>query len=769
MLHLSAEETQEKDSIIKEDAEKNPWSKQNNPITVTGTRRKNLLKDSVIKTEVISREDIKDMGARTVADTLGNVPGIEVRPAEPGQRGETVRLQGLSSQNVLILVDGQRVTGRFSGAIDLTRFKVEDIERIEIVKGASSALYGSDAIAGVINIITREADTDFQADFRSLYGTGRKLYYGSGGEFRNSGSVGIKEDFYSTQFTAGWHQGNGYDLSPDSSPGPKNNRFQSLRDGYNIYPENMTNFDKSILYRSRTPYTPPLENTTGNKFQDMNVSNKSIFYLTDATQLNFNGFYRYLNQEGVDSSLPRQVFDRRNETHDFMGAVGLESDYNQHLHLSLNANYSMFQDRFTYDQRLSDNLDKVESLKNNVYEFRSRVDYSQIRGHIISVGAETLLEDITSPRVDVDCAKNFPNFCANTLLNLPPAKDSGTANRQRNAVFIQDEWKVSDQHNVSLIPGVRYEMDSQFGSQSMPKLSFRWDPSKEYVFRGSAGLGYRAPNFVDLYYNFQNAGVGYRVAGNKNLEPELSKSFNLGGEWEPNRRFWFSWNLFHNHIDNLIGFRLQPNRDSNGLQVFQTSNFEKARTQGIESSLNYKLFDRWIASIGYTFTDSRDLRSNLPIEGVVFHRYNMNLKYFHEKVRAGFSIFAIAFAKQPFYCELDGFYCSPESGSTESNLFRLARSTQDLDQVRSNIPLPIQKYCTDKNIPICNDEPVYGYRMVNNYNIINLRVFKKLGEHIEIFAGVDNILEEFDLRYNPQRPRFFYFGVNGTFVAEKKE
>jgi outer membrane receptor for ferrienterochelin and colicins len=59
--------------------------------------------------------------------------------------------------------------------------------------------------------------------------------------------------------------------------------------------------------------------------------------------------------------------------------------------------------------------------------------------------------------------------------------------------------------------------------------------------------------------------------------------------------------------------------------------------------------------------------------------------------------------------------------------------------------------------------------MVNDYNIINLRVFKKLGEHIEIFAGVDNILEEFDLRYNPQRPRFFYFGVNGTFVAEKKE
>ncbi|PJE02171.1 MAG: TonB-dependent receptor [Leptospira sp.] len=766
-------ETQNENQLQQANEDKNKhkdeeqWKNSEKIITVTGSRRKKLLKDSIVKTEVISREDLDAMGARTVADSLGNVPGIEVRPAQPGQRGESVRLQGLSAQNVLILVDGQRVTGRFNGSIDLTRFKVEDIDRIEIIKGASSALYGSDAIAGVINIITREPTSSYQSDFRSLYGTGRRLYYGSGGEFRNSGSIGIKEDFYSTQFTAGWHRADGYDLTPDASPGPKNNRFQSLRPGYNPSQENSSTINNLGILRSGREINLPLENTTGNKFQDLNVSNRSTFHLSENTDLLFNGIYRYLDQEAVDSSPPRRVFDRRNQTHDFMGAVGLESKLNNKTHLSLNTNYSRFDDKFTYDQRRSDELDRIEALLSNVYEFRSRVDLSQIQNHTISIGAESLGEDIRSPRIQPDCAKNFPNFCINEPLNLPVARDSGTAARQRNAIFVQDEWKIASSQNLSLVPGLRYENDSIFGSQSMPKLSLRWDPNSEFLIRASAGLGYRAPSFVDLYYNFQNPGAGYRVTGNEELRPEISRSYNLGSEWEPNKIFWISWNFFYNNIDNLIGFRLQPSRDSSGLQVFQTSNFEKAETRGLESSMNIRIFKRWIGSLGYTYTDSKDKITKLPIEGVVFNRVNASIKYFNENIRAGFSIFVVGFGKQPFYCELDGLFCSPEPGSIKREIYDLLPVTDSFSQIRSNLPRAAQEFCNERNLPTCNTEPVFGFRMVNAYTNINLRIHKKIGEHIELFAGVDNLLEEYDLVYNPQRPRFFYFGVNGSFASEK--
>ena len=102
--------------------------------------------------DVIDREEIEAAGAETIAAVLETHPGIEV---EPGLRGFTIRMQGLDPEYVLILVDGERAQGRLGGGLDLTRFPADAVERVEIVKGAGSALYGSDAVAGVINIITR--------------------------------------------------------------------------------------------------------------------------------------------------------------------------------------------------------------------------------------------------------------------------------------------------------------------------------------------------------------------------------------------------------------------------------------------------------------------------------------------------------------------------------------------------------------------------------------------------------------------------------------
>lgn len=730
-------------------------------VTITGTRNKKLLKDSIVKTEVLTKEDLNQMGARTIAEALGNVPGIEVRPAEAGQRGEIVRLQGLNAKNVLILVDGNRVTGRFNGAIDLTRFKVEDIERIEIVKGASSSLYGSDAIAGVINIITKAPIYKHQADFRSLYGTGRKLYYGTGGEFRNSGSVGIKEENFYTIFTVGWHKGDGFDLTVDSTQGASNNRYQSQKPNYDPLPTNLTSLQKLILLRRVPNYNPPSETTTGNKFQDLNVTNKTNITLSENSDLTINLYYRYFNQEGVDYTPPRRNFDRRNMTHDFMGAITLQSQITEKTHLNLNGNYSKFEDKFIYDQRGSDELDKYEGFVNNFYEVRSKLDFKQIENHTFSLGLEGIYEDIRSPRIQVDCARKFPNICINEFLNLPPAQDSGTANRQRLSAYLQDEWKATSK--LSIVPGVRHEKDSQFGYQNMPKFSFRYDITDRALIRASAGLGYRAPNFVELYYNFPNPSAGYVVKGNENLKPELSRSYNLGGETELLKNLWISLNFFHNYIYNLISFRLKPNDPSTGLQVYETSNFPKVRTYGIETSIDYKLFTQTSVGLGYTYTNSEDIMKKLPIEGVGFHRGNINLKYRNPTYQFGFSIFAIIFGKQPFYCEIEDFWCKPESGTSLAQVYELLLRTSELQLVKQNLPKPLQNYCNERNISYCSFEPSLGFRMLNPYTNLNLRFFKKLGNSLEFFIGVDNVLESFHVTYNPQRPRFFYFGINGEF------
>lgn len=127
-----------------------------NEVTVTGTRTPKLLKDAPVITRVISSEQIKKINAVTVKDLLEiELPGLEFTRQMDGQTA--INMQGMSGKYVLFLIDGERMAGETLNNVDYNRLNTENIERIEIVRGASSALYGSNAIGGVVNIITKDA------------------------------------------------------------------------------------------------------------------------------------------------------------------------------------------------------------------------------------------------------------------------------------------------------------------------------------------------------------------------------------------------------------------------------------------------------------------------------------------------------------------------------------------------------------------------------------------------------------------------------------
>lgn len=119
---------------------------------VTGTRVERRLSESPVATEVVDRRELRQSGATDVARVLESHPGVQV---DRTFRGAGVRLQGFDPEQVLVLVDGERVAGSLGGTFDLSRLRLEDVERIEIVKGPSSSLYGSDAMGGVVNLVPR--------------------------------------------------------------------------------------------------------------------------------------------------------------------------------------------------------------------------------------------------------------------------------------------------------------------------------------------------------------------------------------------------------------------------------------------------------------------------------------------------------------------------------------------------------------------------------------------------------------------------------------
>lgn len=139
-------------------------------VIVTAARREQKLADAVVETELISTQQLAERGASDVAAVLTERSGMQVDGGVPSGAG--VQMRGFDSRRVLILLDGQPMVGRVNGNFDLSRIPTSMVERIEVVKGPQSTLYGSEALGGVVNIITRRADAaGWEAGLASSAGT----------------------------------------------------------------------------------------------------------------------------------------------------------------------------------------------------------------------------------------------------------------------------------------------------------------------------------------------------------------------------------------------------------------------------------------------------------------------------------------------------------------------------------------------------------------------------------------------------------------------
>src|SRR5690606_25595220 len=135
-----------------------------------------------------------------------------------------------------------------------------------------------------------------------------------------------------------------------------------------------------------------------------------------------------------------------------------------------------------------------------------------------------------------------------------------------------------------IVPGARLDLDSQFGGHASPRLAVRIDPVEALTLRASAGLGFRAPSFRELYLSFANPAVGYRVTGNPELQAETARSATAGVLWRIGPRRSFSLDYFHHRLNNLIAL------DSTTLALgtdntFRYINIGAARSHGVELAL----------------------------------------------------------------------------------------------------------------------------------------------------------------------------------------
>ena len=620
----------------------------------TASRTSQAIGDTAVTTQVLGRERIEASGAENLAEMLEEQPGLQVQRGFAGAGGAGIQMQGLDPRYTLILVDGQRVTGRINGVIDLTRFQAEDIEQVEIVQGPSSSLYGSDAMGGVVNIITRKS--------KKLYESELHASYGSFNTADLSARTGLRRDRWGLTLTGGWHHTDGFTIPDPERPEADQSTTGNAQNSANV-----------ALAADYTPDVPV----------DLRVGTRVDFQHRDV--------------RGVLFSAPRANYDRRNLTRIVNATVTPEIRWSAPARLRFIGRYAYFNDLLTSDQRGSDAMDSRERTIDQIAELTTQYDHT-LAGprttHTITTGAQASFEQIEAARVTGDNRRRY-----------------------RYALYVQDEWLIAQEPRVMLVPSARLDLDSQFGSVVTPKIAGRLDPLRWLTLRASYGLGFRAPDFKELYLQFANQSVGYVVIGNPELKPEYSRGFNGGAELRAREWGQLSVAYFHNQIDNLISTPTSLALFENGTTVFQYINISEAQTQGVETRAALRVLKHFALDGSYTFTDARDRTPDADgslqeraLPQRPRHQGAFRLSFHHEEWGTRAQLRGAVFGRQPF---------------DTATLVEGDSDTVFLDP----------------------------------YLSLDVRVSQSFLKHFSVFVGADNLANAGDPDYLPIVPRSFYGGL----------
>jgi outer membrane receptor for ferrienterochelin and colicins len=312
---------------------------------VTATRTPRRVEDVVVGTEVITRAQIEQLGVRDLPALIQQHPGVEMVYTN---RGIGLRLQGMDPEYVLILVDGQRVAGRSGSITDISRFSLRDIERVEIVKGPGAALYGADAIGGVINLITRHPQKPFEGAIRGMFGT---LFEGD-----VRGNVGSKLGRFEMRAGGGYRTRQAYDWIPTDveSSGPSIRRI----DG-----------DAEVAF---------VPNSNSRTWL------RTAYVFTDLGAID-------LNDTGA-------TFDRFQRTEQFDVFGGTHQSIGENTSIQIKGHFGLFRDQFLVDQRGSRSLDEYSRNLTRFGEGSVQLDH-RVGNHTITGGVEGFWEYLLSTRL----------------------------------------------------------------------------------------------------------------------------------------------------------------------------------------------------------------------------------------------------------------------------------------------------------------------------------------------------------------------------------
>ena len=524
------------------------------------------IKNAPASISVVTKEDIEKKNATSIADLLADVPGVDVRNGVGKTGGLNVSMRGMKAEDTLILIDGRRQTtatdnimpNGFSEASTSFMPPLSAIERIEVIRGPMSTLYGSDAMGGVINIITKKVSDVWN------------------GNVTVSGNVmdSSKEaDSWKTSFLV-------------NGPIVNDKLGLQLRGSY---------YDRGESERINNGTSRDPRPTTAENYD---VGAKLSFQADNQNALWLDGFQSVQTYDNADNRLgtqdtPAKASGYKNELEFTRNqiAIGHDGDYDFGIWNTYISHTETETDGRTLPTEAFEKgstsplIGSDRTLKSTDLVADSHI-VSQLGNHKVTGGLEFKKQTIED-----------------SIARHITGKDK--FDKDSWSIYAEDEWKIAD--SLGLTFGGRYEDHSGFGGHFSPRAYLVWNTNDILTIKGGITTGYKAPSAKDLengLVDMSGQGKTY-VFGNPNLKPETSTNYELGFNLQPTDKINFTTTAFYNQIeDAIISKDISDQAICPVEECSQDINAQEAKVYGAEASLQYAILPEWDIKASYTYTKS---------------------------------------------------------------------------------------------------------------------------------------------------------------------
>ncbi|MGD9367461.1 MAG: TonB-dependent receptor [Desulfobacteraceae bacterium] len=548
-------------------------------VVVTATKTPKKLENVPAVVTIIGPEEIEATPARTVGDLLFDLPGVY--PTEPQGVGVvtpqkvTMRGNGFAG-HTLVLLDGQRINNPSTDYTYLTTMPVRAVERIEVIRGPFSALYGSSASGGIVNIITKDGGNRTHVEPWARAGDfGRHDYGLDAGAVSGDFSIGLFID-------------------------------HKYADNYYLY-DDMGLDDTNRDYehnRLHAKFTGTLGEAT-----DLSLSGGTIDAETGYGIGENLGIERYQNLQ--QSYLNFQITSRLTDKFELKGqADWLQSSHEYHGETLVNVVTFPPPPQFNYQSSLND----TDSER---YHGDLTLNWYLSPEHILTLGGEVIHTRMEKSIRDADTGE---------LLEVQgrPGEESDEDDTLYSA-YAQYDWMVFD--FLELVIGARFDDYESYGSEFSPKGTLRWQYNQGGNLKLSAGKGFRAPNVNQLYSVPWSISPFIVYQGNPDLEAETLWSYEVSLEqYALGKKLFFRLTPYYTDADNLITSVRAPDPLNPGGQIMYPDNVDEVEIKGVDLEISYKVIPVLTLFANYNYNETRDSIADEILDGYPLHTAALGLR-----------------------------------------------------------------------------------------------------------------------------------------------